>query len=164
MKRLTLALLLALAVAAPALAGDVDRKRSVDSRIDQLQGRLAEQREREDSLRGQISDVTGRIRSLEAQVGDVSLRLRTLEQDLALHEDRLRKLSELYHLQTQRFTMLKRQHLLAVDRLNSRLIAIYESEDVSELDIVLGSSSIRDALDRMEYLRLIAAQDRHIAR
>ncbi len=164
MRRLTLALLLALALAAPALAGDADRKRSIDARIARLQGGLAKQRRQEDALRGSIADVTTRIRSLEAQVGDVSLRLQTLEEDLALHETRLRKLTDLYELQTKRFVALKRQHKLAVERLNNRLIDIYESDDVTSLDIVLGAASIADALDKIDYMRAIADQDRRIAR
>jgi murein DD-endopeptidase MepM/ murein hydrolase activator NlpD len=164
MRRLTLALLLALAVAAPALAGDVDRKRSIDARIAQLQGGLARQRGQENALRSSIADVTSRIRSLEARVGDVSLRLRTLEEDLALHEARLRKLSALYTLQTKRLETLKRQHKLAVKRLDDRLIDIYESDDVTSLDIILGSASIADALDQIDYMRAIAEQDKRIAR
>src|SRR4051794_642588 len=164
MRRLTLGLLLALALAAPALAGDRDRKRSIDTRIEQLQGHLAQQRHKEDILRGQVEDVTTRIRTLEAQVGDVSLRLRTLEQDLALHEDRLKKLTELFELQTKRYAALKRQDRLAVERLNNRLIDIYESDDVTTFDVLFGASSISDALDKFDYMRAVADQDVRIAR
>ena len=164
MKRVPLALLLALALAAPALAGDVDRKRSVDAKIASLQGHLAQQKAQEQDLRAAIRDVTGRIRSLEAQVGDVSLRLQTLEQDLALHQDRLDKLTELFRLQTNRYNVLKQQHALSIERLNHRVVEIYESEDVSSLDVVLGASSIQDALDKIEYLSLIGEQDERIAR
>ena len=164
MRGLTLALVAALAPVAPALGSDSDRKQSIDARIAQVQGRLAQQRRQEDSLRGEISDVTSRIRSLEAQVGDVSLRLHTLEQDLALHEARLRKLNALYRLQTRRFVTLKRQHTLSLERLNGRLRDIYESDDVTPLDIVVGTASIADALDDIEYMRAIGDQDRRIAR
>ncbi len=164
MRRLTVALLIGLAVAAPAIAGDVNKKRSVDARIATLQDRLQHQRRQEDALRGAIADVTGRIRSLEAQVGDVSLRLHTLEQDLALHEERLHKLTQLYEFQTKRFFALKAQHRLAVERLNDRLINIYESDDVTSLDVVLGAASISDALDKMDYVKTIAEQDERIAR
>ena len=164
MRRLTLGLLLALVLAAPALAGDRDRKRSIDARIEQLKGHLAEQRDKEDALRGQVADVTARIRTLEAQVGDVSLRLRTLERDLALHEERLRKLTELFQLQTKRYDTLKRQHKLSVERLNHRLVDIYESNDVTTFDVVFGAASISDALDKFDYMRAVADQDERIAR
>src|SRR5262245_44416786 len=164
MKRVPLALLLALALAAPALAGDVDRKRSVDAKIEALQGHLEKQKAQEQDLRAAIQGVTQRIRSLEAQVGDVSLRLQTLEQDLALHQDRLDKLTELFGLQTKRYNALKQQHALSIERLNHRVVEIYESEDVTSLDVVLGASSIQDALDKIEYLSLIGEQDERIAR
>jgi len=164
MRRLTLGLVLALLLAAPALAGDRDRKRSIDARIEQLKGHLAEQRDKEDALRGQVADVTARIRTLEAQVGDVSLRLRTLERDLALHEERLRKLTELFQLQTKRYDTLKRQHKLSVERLNHRLVDIYESNDVTTFDVVFGAASISDALDKFDYMRAVADQDERIAR
>src|SRR5215213_10151442 len=163
MRRLTLGLLLALALAAPALAGDRDRKRSIDARIGQLQGHLTAQRQKEDVLRGQVADVTARIRTLEAQVGDVSLRLRTLERDLALHEERLRKLTQLFQLQTKRYDALKRQHKLAVERLTDRLVDIYESDDVTSFDVLFGASSISDALDKFDYMRAVADQDERIA-
>ncbi len=164
MKRVPLALLLALALAAPALAGDVDRKRSVDAKIAALQNHLAQQKAQEQDLRSAIRGVTDRIRSLEAQVGDVSLRLQTLEQDLALHQERLDKLTELYRLQTKRYVALKQQHALSIERLNHRVVEIYESEDVSTLDVVLGASSVQDALDKIDYLSLIGEQDERIAR
>ena len=52
MRRLTVALLIALAVAAPAIAGDVNEKRSVDARIATLQERLQHQRRQEDACAG----------------------------------------------------------------------------------------------------------------
>src|SRR5215212_8104896 len=164
MRRLTLGLLLALALAAPALAGDRDRKRSIDARIEQLRGHLSEQRHEEDVLRSQVADVTTRIRTLEAEVGDVSLRLRTLERDLSLHEERLKKLTELFQLQTKRYDALKRQHKLAVERLNNRLVEIYESNDVTSFDVIFGAASISDALDKFDYMRAVADQDVRIAR
>jgi murein DD-endopeptidase MepM/ murein hydrolase activator NlpD len=164
MKRLTLALLCALAVATPAFGDDAGRKRSIDARISLLQSHLARQKEQEGTLRSQIAGVTSRIRSLEAQVGDVSLRLQTLEQDLALHQQRLDKLTELYALQTRRFVALKKQHALSIQRLNARLVHIYESDEPSTLDVVLGASSIQDALDKLEYVKLIGDQDERIAR
>jgi murein DD-endopeptidase MepM/ murein hydrolase activator NlpD len=164
MRRVTLALLCALVVATPAFGDDSGRKRSIDARISRLQGHLERQKERESDIRAQIAGVTTRIRSLEAQVGDVSLRLQTLEADLALHQERLDKLTELYRLQTRRFAALKLQHALSVQRLNARLVHIYEAGEPSTLEVVLGASSIQDALDKIEYVTLIGRQDERIAR
>src|SRR5215470_17026665 len=165
MKAGLLGIALALTLAAPAAGDDITaKKQAVDSKIAGLHSTLAGQQQQESSLRSQIDDVTARIRSLEAQVGDVSLRLQTLEQDLALHHARLSKLNELFRIQTERLTLLKEQYRLSVARLNQRLVAIYESEDVSPLDVVLGSGSIQEALDLSNYLTKIGEEDRAIAR
>src|SRR5437773_11932704 len=162
-RRLVLALVLLLAVATPALGDDGGKKREIDAKIASLHDRLAAQKDREASLRGQIADVTGRIRDLEQRVGDVSLRLHTLEQDLALHQERLDKLTELYRLQTKRFDLLKRNHVLAMKRLNGRLLAIYESDNPTTIDVVLGADSIQDAMDKLEFVKQMGEQDRQIA-
>jgi murein DD-endopeptidase MepM/ murein hydrolase activator NlpD len=165
-RRLLLGLVLALVVCASASADDITQKKAaVDSQITTLHGRLASQQQEEAGLRSQIDDVTARIRDLEARVGDVSLRLVTLDKDLSLHRERLRKLNQLFALQTTRFHLLQRNYKLAVERLNQRLVAIYESnaESVSTLDIVLGSASIESALDGVNYVTRIHAEDRKVA-
>ena len=162
-RKLVLVFLLLLALATPAFGDDAARKRAVDARIASLHARLNAQKAHESSLRGEIAGVTARIRDLEQRVGDVSLRLQTLEQDLALHQERLNKLTELYGLQTKRFDLLKRNYTLAMRRLNNRLVEIYESDDPTTVDVILGADSIQDALDKVEYLKQIGEQDRTIA-
>jgi murein DD-endopeptidase MepM/ murein hydrolase activator NlpD len=162
-----LGLVLALALAASASADDISQKKAaVDTQISTLHGQLANQQQQEAGLRSQINDVTARIRGLEARVGDVSLRLQTLNEDLSLHRQRLHKLNRLFALQTTRFHLLQRNYKLAVERLNQRLVAIYESNEdsVSTLDIVLGSESIESALDGVNYVTRIHAEDTSVAR
>ena len=162
-----LGLVLALALSASASADDISQKKAaVDSQISALHGQLANQQQQEAGLRSQINDVTARIRDLEARVGDVSLRLQTLNEDLSLHRTRLDKLNRLFALQTTRFHLLERNYKLAVERLNQRLVAIYESneDNVSTLDIVLGSESIESALDGVNYVTRIHAEDTSVAR
>ncbi|HZQ04419.1 MAG TPA: peptidoglycan DD-metalloendopeptidase family protein [Gaiellaceae bacterium] len=164
-RRLLLALTLTLALAGPALGDDVGaKKQAVDSKIATLHSTLAQVEHAQSSLRGQIDGLSSRIQALESKVGDVTLALRTLEQDLALRQQRLGKLNELYRLQSRRLTLLTRQYRLAVDRLNERLVAIFESPQPSTLDVFLGATSIQDALDQASYLTLIGQQDRAVAR
>jgi len=164
-RRLLLALTLTLALAGPALGDDVGaKKQAVDSKIATLHSTLAQVEHARSSLRGQIDGLSSRIQALESRVGDVTLALQTLEQDLALRQQRLSKLNELYRLQSRRLTLLTRQYRLAVDRLNERLVAIFESPQPSTLDVFLGATSIQDALDQASYLTLIGQQDRAVAR
>jgi murein DD-endopeptidase MepM/ murein hydrolase activator NlpD len=163
MRRLALALLLLLAAATPALADDVTKKHQVDSRISSLQGRLATQRQRERALRHEVAGYTERIRALEAQVGDVSLKLSTLEADLSLHQRRLDALNELFGVQSSKLTFLRAEYSHSVEVLERRIVDIYQSDDPSPLDVFLGANSVQEALDKVQYLDEIGAQDRRVS-
>jgi murein DD-endopeptidase MepM/ murein hydrolase activator NlpD len=163
MRRAALALVAVLVLAGPALGDDITKKHHVDERIASLNGTLDRQKRRENALRVEVAGYTARLRALETRVGDVSLRLSTLEADLALHQRRLASLDALYALQTEREHYLQRQYRLAVTRLEQRLVTLYESDEATSLDVVLGSRNLDDALDEIEYLNQIAAQNRRIA-
>ena len=150
------ALAVALVVAAPA-AGDNSGK------LAHVQARLSAARQREAALGSQIASVTSQIRSLEGKVGDVSQRLSVLERDLALHQERLDKLNTLFHLETDRLHFLQRQYTRVLDALNQRLVQIYESPDATVAEVILNSKSVQDAIDTLNYLAAIAAQDKRIA-
>jgi murein DD-endopeptidase MepM/ murein hydrolase activator NlpD len=157
-------LLVLLVIAAPAAAHNAhDRKAQVDSRLAQVNQKIAEARRREAALNAQIASVTTRIRSLERQAGDVSQDLAVLEHDLALQQEKLDRLNELFRLQTRKLIFLRAQYAAAVDRLNDRLVAAYESGNVSTLEVVLASHSFTDLLSRLDYVRRLAAEDRSIA-
>ena len=161
-RRIVCSLVLLLLVAAPASGGLYDRKQELDERAAELRSRAAEARAREDSLRSEIASVSQRIQSLEAEVGDVSTRLAALEEDLALHRRKLEALKELYAIQSDRLDFLRGQYDVAQRRLAARLVAVYEGEDPSTLDVVLDAASFSDALDQIDYLDSIAQQDRQI--
>jgi murein DD-endopeptidase MepM/ murein hydrolase activator NlpD len=163
MRRITLALVVALVCVTPALASDIGQKHQIDTKIATLQDRLAAQKQHEQALRDEVAGYTARIRALEGKVGDVSLRLKTLEADLSLHQRRLTALNALFGIQTKRFDFLKQQYAESVDTLNRRLVDIYESEPASTLEVVLGARSIQDALDQVQYMNEIGEQDRRIA-
>ena len=161
-RRLVCSLVLLLLVAAPASGGLYDRKQQVDDQVQTLQSKAAAARAREDELRGEIASVSERIQKLEAEVGDVSTRLAVLEEDLELHQRKLDAIKELYRIQSERLTFLRAQYAAAVDRLANRMVAIYEGEDPTALDVVLQASSFSDALDEIDYVNSIATQDRGV--
>jgi murein DD-endopeptidase MepM/ murein hydrolase activator NlpD len=161
-RRIVCSLVLVLCLAAPAAGGLYDRQQSLQERIAEAQSRAEEARAREQSLTAEIASVSQRIRSLEAEVGDVSTRLAALEEDLALHQRKLDKLTELFELQSERLAFLRDQYELSVERLSARLVAIYEGEDPTTLDVLLDAKSFSDVLDQLDYVESIAAQDRSI--
>jgi murein DD-endopeptidase MepM/ murein hydrolase activator NlpD len=162
-RRVLLLLFLALLSAAPAAGDNVTRKRSVDSQISGLQDKIAAARAKEQRLSAEIADVSSRIRTLESQVGDVSTDLALLEQDLALQREKLARITELWQLQTEKLGFLRRQHEQAIDRLSDRLIAIYQSGNLTTVDVLLDSSNFSELVTRLDYARELAAQDERIA-
>jgi murein DD-endopeptidase MepM/ murein hydrolase activator NlpD len=163
MPRVLLVFLLALIAAAPAAGDTVSRQRAIESKISTLNGKIAAARAKEQRLATEIAGISRRIRTLEASVQDVSSNLAVLEQDLALQQERLRKITELWKLQTNKLNFLRDQHEIAVERLNDRLIAIYESGNLSTIDVLLESSSFSELITRLDYVRDLAAQDKRIA-
>jgi murein DD-endopeptidase MepM/ murein hydrolase activator NlpD len=163
MRRVALCGLALLVIAAPAGADIVHRKESVDARIASLQDRLTEAKQKETALRAEIDAVSGRIRDLEQQVGDVSLRLAPLERELELRELKLNRLNALVAVQTRRLSFLWTEYRIAIGRFNRRLVAAYESERPDELSVLLSSRSVSALLDGLDYIRLVARNDREIA-
>jgi murein DD-endopeptidase MepM/ murein hydrolase activator NlpD len=165
-KHALLLLALVCAVAAPAaLAGDNygDQKASVDAKLGTLHAKIARAQAQESHLSAQIGGLTTQIRALERRVGDVSARLASLQSDLALHQQRLDKLNALYKLQTTRFRYLQRQYKLAVQRLDLRLVDIYKQNEPTTVDVLLAARSFTDVIDQLDYLSLIASQDKRVA-
>jgi len=163
MSRFALAALAALIVAAPA-AGDVyTRKHSVDAQLSTLHTKIARAEQRASKLSAEIGAVSSRIHSLEGRVGDVSARLATLEDDLALHRRKLDRLTELFKVETTRYLYLRHQYRLALNRLNARLVEVYEQGDVDSMDVILGATSLSDLLDGLDYVNQVGAQDERIA-
>ena len=163
-RRLAICLVLVLVLAAPAAGQDTyDEKEEIDSRLAEVRAKVAEIESRESALTAQIGAVSGEILALERQVGDVSTRLAALEHDLALHRRKLARITELYVLQTRRLTYLRRQYARAVDRLNRRLVAIYEFDDPDALEVLLSAASFSEVLEQLEFIRSIGKQDKRIS-
>jgi murein DD-endopeptidase MepM/ murein hydrolase activator NlpD len=162
---LLLLALVAVAAAAPARAGGGygQQKAAVDAKLSALHARIARTQARAAALSSQISGLTSQIHALEHRVGDVSARLAALQDDLALHQRRLDKLDELYHVQTVRYRDLQREYALALQRLDLRLVDIYKSNEPTAVDVVLEAKSFSDVLDQLNYLGLVAKQDKSVA-
>ncbi len=158
-RRLALGLLLTLIVALPAALGQQARAQSTTDRISSLQAKIAAAEAREAALSSEIGSIEGRIRTLEAQVGGVSAKLSTLERDLALQQEKLDRIQSLFRAQTEHLDFLNRQYSISVDRINRRLIELYQADDPTTLDVLLSTESLSDFLDQVDYVQDLAAQD-----
>ena len=163
-RRLSIALVLGLLVTAPAWGQDPsDRQRSIDDKIARLRDKISDVNRREGVLTTEISAVTTKIRALEDDVASASSQLARLESELVVYKNRLATLTQLFRLQTEKLNLLRSQHTIAQQRLDQRLVAIYQSETPSALEVVLSASNFSDLLDSLDYVNEIGLQDRRIA-
>jgi len=158
-----LALVLLGTLATPASGDDYSRKQAIDSRLEKVQAKLAWAQRRQRELSAEIVAVNGRLRALSKRVGDVSTRLATIEHALALHQEKLDRLTELYKVETERFLSLKHQYGIIVERLDTRLVELYEGGEPSTLEVVLSSKSFSDLISRADYVDTLRVQDARIA-
>jgi murein DD-endopeptidase MepM/ murein hydrolase activator NlpD len=154
-RRLFLAIPVCLMVALPAALGTPARA----DRLQSLQAKIAAAQSEEARLQSDIGTIESRIRTLEKQVGGVSTRLDALEHDLALQQEKLNRIRRLYRFQTRQLNFFTHEYNLSVDRLNVRLIELYESEDPTTLDVLMSSSSLSDFLEQVDFVRDIGSQD-----
>lgn len=159
-----LALVLALVLAGSATADNIGKKKHrVDARLAQVEQQLAASKQQESRLSRQVGSLTTSIHRIELQVGGVSQRLSALNRDIALHRERLTKLDDLLHVETRRYRALRRQYRFAVNRLDERLVHIYEEPEPTTVAVLLAAKSFHDVLDEMSYMGAIAAQDNRLA-
>jgi murein DD-endopeptidase MepM/ murein hydrolase activator NlpD len=129
-------------------------------RIQSLQQKIADAQVQEARLQSDIGTIETRIRELESQVGGVSTQLDALQHDLDLQLVRLHKVRELYRYQTQQLDFFSHEYNVSVQRLNARLIEMYESdEQPSTIDVLMSANSLGDFLEQADYVRDIGSQD-----
>ena len=162
---LVVGLALALVLAAPAAADDIDdQKAAVDARIAVLQAEIAASKQQEGVLTSQLSAVVSELSAAQNAVDDAQSSLGVLEAGLAAEQDHLAQLTVLLRQQTRRLNRLQAEYARAVVILESRVRAIYIEEPPDVLSFLVSASSFDDLIDDYEFLSRIGAQDQRIAR
>jgi murein DD-endopeptidase MepM/ murein hydrolase activator NlpD len=161
---LVAALITAALVAGPiALGQDVsDRKSQIDARISSLQSAIDRAKQREGVLSTEIAAASSEIDLLEGDISVLSERLAVLERELAAHRSRLARLEARFEEQTRNLIHLKRQYELAQQRLEERLVQIYESDEAGVLEVILQVESMSELIEQVDYVTEIGRQDRAI--
>jgi murein DD-endopeptidase MepM/ murein hydrolase activator NlpD len=140
-----------------------DRKNAVDSRISGLKDSIQRAKSREGVLTSEISGASSRIDALGGDITALSDKLAALERDLAAHRSRLARLQARLREQAATLRRLTEQHAVAQRRLEERLVQLYESNEASELEILLQAQTFSDLLEQLDYFRAIGQQDKRIA-
>jgi murein DD-endopeptidase MepM/ murein hydrolase activator NlpD len=150
---------------APAAFGQSlwERKNAVDSRISGLRDSIQRAKAKEGVLTNEISDASSRIDALNGDIGVLSDRLEKLESDLAAHRARLARLEDRLRELAATIQRLTQEHAVAQHQLEERLVALYETDEASELEILLQAQSFSDLLEQLDYFRAIGEHDKEIA-
>ena len=162
---LLVALAALVALAVPAALGQSlsDRQNALDNQIAGLRSNIAHAKQQEGVLTGEISSASSRIDVLAGDIGTLTAKLTALESDLAAHRARLSRLADRYREQTEHLRRLTQQHAIAQQRLETRLVELYETDQASELEILLQVRTLSDLLDQIDYFNAVGAQDKQIA-
>jgi murein DD-endopeptidase MepM/ murein hydrolase activator NlpD len=140
-----------------------ERKSAVDQRIDGIRDSIERAKAREGVLSTEISDASSQIDALAGDIDVLSDKVAALEADLAVHRSRLARLEARLREQAATLQRLTQQHAVAQRRLEERLVQLYESNEASELEILLQAQSFSDLLEQLDYFRAIGEQDKAIA-
>jgi murein DD-endopeptidase MepM/ murein hydrolase activator NlpD len=162
-----LALVLALGVAfgVPSALGQSvwEQQQSLDSKIAGLQSEISRAKHKEGVLTTEISSASSQISSLQGDIGTLTARVAALQENLDVHRARLEHLQEKYREQTERYNLLRRNHQIALQKLEARLVQLYETADTDELDVLLQSNSLSDVIEQIDYFRTIGDADKQLA-
>ena len=125
------------------------------TQLNEKRAQLKEAEGRQGVLTTEITGLSDRIRRLEGEVA--ALRNREAEVQAELDAKQAELTSQRNRLQTLRERLRR-----SIKTLEARLVAIYKSDDLDVLTVVLQSDGFQDVLERYEYLRRIEEQDSDI--
>ena len=158
------ALVVLAAVVLPATAGATlyDRQEQLESRIAALQSSIEQAKQQEGVLSSEIRSASADIGSLEGRIDVLSGVVAELQAELDASRARLAALEQKLAEQTARLEYLVGQHRIAQERLEERLVDLYEAETTSTLEIVLQVGSLTDLIEQIDYFQALGRQDKEI--
>jgi murein DD-endopeptidase MepM/ murein hydrolase activator NlpD len=162
---LALVLAVGVAVGVPSALGQslLEQQQSLDSKVAGLQAEIERAKSKEGVLTTEISSASSQISALQGDISALTAKVAALESDLAVHRARLASLQAKYEEQTENYIRLRRDHEIALSRLEGRLVELYETSDTSELDVLLQSSSLSELIEQIDYFNTIGEADKRLS-
>jgi murein DD-endopeptidase MepM/ murein hydrolase activator NlpD len=154
-KRLMLALSGALVACACAMAVGSASGQDLQQKLNSKQSKLSHVQKHAEVLTGRISHESAVLQRLTTQVADLRNREAVVAAQLA------QKQSELNEAQA-RLDALKRRLRQAIQILEQRLVAIYETNEPDLITVLLQAHGFDDLLARTQYLETLQHQDNDI--
>ncbi len=144
-----LVLLLVMAMALPAVAGDLAKQQAeyerVQKEIAQIEKRINTNKQQSKSVSSEISRLDKEIYQAEEQLSYLETRLRTTDLEIKATEKDLADAEERLDFRQ--------------DMLKTRLRALYERGSVSYLEVLFNARSFSDLINRIGLLQRVVAQD-----
>jgi murein DD-endopeptidase MepM/ murein hydrolase activator NlpD len=150
------------AIPAGAAASLQDRQQQIESRIAALRDAIENAKHEEGVLSSEIRAASADIGSLEGRIDVLTGVVAELQTELDASRARLAALEQKLAEQTERLEYLVEQHRLALERLEERLVQLYETERTSTIEIVLQVGSLTELLEQVDYFEAIGRQDKEI--
>jgi 3D (Asp-Asp-Asp) domain-containing protein len=123
-------------------------------------GSPSQLRERAETLRSENATLAGRARTAWLSSVSLGTRLEQTRAALVRLQARTQRISEQRAEAEQSLRLARRTLAVSQRRLGHRLRLLYERGDADPMAVLVGASSIDDAIDGLENLRRIAGQDR----
>ncbi|MGI9557001.1 MAG: murein hydrolase activator EnvC family protein [Solirubrobacterales bacterium] len=125
---------------------------SIQGQINEKKTELGKKKDRKGVLSTEIAGLSEKITRLESEVAALRNKEAAAQAELDETEAKLRD-------ERDRLETLRERLRRSIKALEGRLVAIYKSEDLDLLTVVLESDGFDDILERYEYLRRVEEQD-----
>lgn len=136
----------------PVYADELEEKKrelnEVSRQIKTNQQMLKAKKKEANSVLGQIKDIESDIMDTETRINQLSDRINILETNIDIKEKEIAEAEEKLNEK--------------VKVLSERLVFIYETGDVSYLEVLFSATDIKDFLTRYDMLSMIVEQDRQL--
>ena len=139
-----------------------DEQHHLDSHVASLQYQITEGKNRAGVLSTDIQSADAEVTALEGEIAQAGAVLARLEEDLASRRANLARLRERLAYQTHLFEVARRAYAAAEKRLAERLVALYQSRDITALEVLLQAESLGSLVDQLSYRNQVGAQDKQI--
>ncbi|MBO8173184.1 MAG: peptidoglycan DD-metalloendopeptidase family protein [Bacillaceae bacterium] len=140
-----------------------------NSRLDELTRRIEELKKQEAAQRAKMREVENQIAQIENQQAQIREDLMAIDLKMNETQEKINELNKEIDKTTkeaeQTAKELEQAEMRVAERdqlLKTRVRAMYEAGDVSYLEVLLGSRSFGDFLQRLRVIKLIVDQDRKI--
>jgi len=140
-----------------SLAAESGKSKRANARI--LASRLSIVNRNIKRVRQQLRQTRRQERTVASQLLETEQRLQAVQQDVSQNKVRLQRAQRLLRAVQERLARTKRQLARRNALLSRRLADIYEGEDVSYLNVLLGSTDLWTMLTRVQYVEKVLAAD-----